>query len=70
MKALGMLIVLVLTTLPVHAMSAQSETSVTTWPMAVGFVLFFAAVFFCLTAMKRVATIDISQGNGTPGSGQ
>lgn len=61
MRALGMLLALILTTMPVYAVDAQYRDSVTLWPMAIGSIMFIAAVVFCVTAMRRMVNGDLHQ---------
>lgn len=62
MRALGMLLALILTTMPVHAVDPQyHEPAATFWPMAIGSILFIAAIVFCVSAMRRIVTGELHQ---------
>jgi len=57
-----MLLVLILTTMPVHALDARYQEPASFWPMAFGSVLFIAAIVFCVVAMKRIVMGDLHKG--------
>lgn len=53
MRALAVLLSLMLTTMPAHAVMARYQEPNTFWPMAIGSLMFIAAIIFCITAMRR-----------------